>query len=175
MPMRSLAQLHPWRLDVPALLGLSLVLLLQGLTQPAMEMKATFLFFTLWRDEYSILSNITHFWDEGRFEAAVILAACSVAYPVLKILTLFYLLLAPFPPRMRRGMVRFLRLLGRWSLLDVMAIAAIVLGSRVIFVLEAQPKRGLYIYAAAIFVLMFATVLMDRLAREKRRRRREQR
>ena len=137
-----------------------------------MEMKATFLFFVLWRDEYSILSNISHFWDQGRYEASVILAVCSVAYPLIKILMLFYMLLAPFPPRCRRRVVRFMRLLGRWSLLDVMAVAAIVLGSRVIFVLEARPLRGVYIYAAAIFVLMFATVLMDRLAREKRRRRR---
>jgi paraquat-inducible protein A len=170
--MRSLAQLHPWRLDIPALLGLSMVLLQQGLTQPAMEMQAKFLFFVLWRDEYSILSNIAHFWEQGRPEASLILAACSVAYPLIKILMLFYLLLAPFPPRCRRRVVRLLRLLGRWSLVDVMAVAAIVLGSRVIFLLEARPLRGLYVYAVGILVLMFATMLMDRLAREKRRRRR---
>ena len=168
--MYSLAQRHPWRLDIPALLGLSLVLLVQGLTQPAMEMKATFLFFVLWRDEYSIVSNVIHFWHADKRQAAVILASCSIAYPLLKILTLFYLLLAPFPARFRRRLVRFLRLLGRWSMLDVMAVAAIVVGSRVIFVLEAKPLRGLYIYVASIMVMMLATVLMDTLAREKRRR-----
>ena len=166
--MHSLAARHPWRLDVPALLGLSLVLLVQGLTQPAMEIRAFF----FWHDEYSILTNVAHFWKQDRREAAVILAACSIGYPLLKILVLFYFLLAPFPTRWRRRIVRFLRLLGRWSMLDVMAVAAIVVGSRVIGVLEARPLPGLYIYAAGILVLMVATVLMDRLAREKRRRKR---
>ena len=61
--------------------------------------------------------------------------------------------------------VRLLRLLGRWSMLDVMAVTAIVAGSRVIFLVSAKPLQGMYVYAAGIFVLSVATLAMDRLAR----------
>ena len=35
--MQSLAARHPWRLDIPLLLSLSIVLLTQGVTTPAMD------------------------------------------------------------------------------------------------------------------------------------------
>ncbi len=59
-------------------------------------------------------------------------------------------------------------MLGRWSMLDVLTITVIVAGSRLVGPLEATPLPGVYVYAAAILVLMIATVLMDRLARQGR-------
>jgi hypothetical protein len=49
-------------------------------------------------------------------------------------------------------------------MLDVLAITALVVGSRSIFLVEAEPLVGIYVYVAAIVLLMLATVLMDRLA-----------
>ena len=66
------------------------------------------------------------------------------------------------------GATNVLRLLGRWALLDVFAITVLVVGSRAIFLLEAKPLTGIYVYAAAVLVLMTATVLMDSLARNGR-------
>ncbi|MHC4415394.1 MAG: paraquat-inducible protein A [Planctomycetota bacterium] len=162
--MQSLAARHPWRLDLPLLLAASLVLLVQGLTMPAIEIRALI----FWRDQHSILSNIQSFHEDGKETAAVVLALCSVAYPAGKIVALFFLWLAPFPARWRSRFVRLLRLLGRWSMLDVFAVTAIVVGSSAIGLLEARPLPGVYVYASSIFTLMIATVLMDRLARHGR-------
>ena len=96
--MQSLAARHPWRFDVPLLLTVSLVLLAQGLTMPALEIRALI----FWRDQYSIIENIENLWDQGRVPAAVILAVCSVIYPATKIFALFFLWLAPFPAKWRR-------------------------------------------------------------------------
>jgi len=158
--MHSLASRHPWRLDVPLLLSASLVLLAEGLTRPALQITA----FIFWRSEFSILENIQRLYEGDRRSAGIVLAACSVAYPVTKITLLFAMWLLPAPARWRRGCVRLLRLLGRWSMLDVLAITALVVGSRSIFLVEAEPLAGIYVYAAAIVLLMLATVLMDRLA-----------
>ena len=158
---QPLAAQHPWRLDIPLLLAISFVLVARGLTMPALEIRALI----FWRDEYSILSNIEHFHRSGKPTAAVLLAVCSVGYPALKIVALYFLWLAPFSARWRRRLVRALRLLGRWSMLDVFAITALVVGSQTIALIDASPLPGLYVYAAGIFVLMIATVLMDTLAR----------
>jgi len=162
--MHSLAARHPWRFDVPLMLSVSLVLLAQGLTMPAMQITA----FIFWRSEYTIIENILHLYETDRRPAAIVVAVSAVVYPALKIMALFFLWLAPFPARWRRRCVRLLRLLGRWSMLDVMAITVLVVGSSSIFLVEAKPLTGIYVYAAAIFVLMFATVLMDTLARDGR-------
>ena len=163
--MHSLAARHPWRFDIPLLLCVSLVLIAQGLTRPAMQINALI----FWHEEYSILSNIGRMYHEGRRGPALMLAACSVAYPALKIATLLVLWAVPFPARWRRRIVRALRLLGRWSMVDVMAVVAIVSVSRTVAFLDARPLPGLYIYAAGILVLMIAAVMMDRLARHGRR------
>jgi uncharacterized paraquat-inducible protein A len=166
--MQSLIARHPRRLDIPLLLGGSLVLLYHGLTMPALEIRALLIF----RDEHSILSNIESLYRQGRRPAALTLAGCSVAYPAAKNALLMGLLFVPFPAGGRRALIRLLRLLGRWSMLDVFAVTAIVVGSRVVFLLEARPLPGIYVYAASIFALMLATVLMDRLARRGHRIRR---
>ena len=163
--IRSLATRFPRRLDVPLLLGASLVLLLSGLSMPLLETR-TLLF---WRDEHSIIANIVDMHKEEKLVAAVILASGCVGYPLLKIGALFFLWIVPFPARWRSRCVGLLRLLGRWSMVDVVAVAAIVLASRAIGPMDARPLPGLYLYAAAILVLSVATVLMDRLARRRRR------
>ncbi len=89
-------------------------------------------------------------------------------YPLLKIFALFFLWFIPFPADWRRILLRLLRLLGRWSMLDVMAVTAIVLASRVIGPLAAKPLPGAFVYAVGICVLMIATVLMDLLSRSPR-------
>lgn len=167
----SLASRHPWRLDIPLLLAVSFVLLVRGLMMPALEIRALI----FWRDEYSIISNIEHFNRSGKHEAAIILALCSVVYPAVKIAALYVLWLAPFSARWRGRFVRLLRLLGRWSMLDVFAVTALVVGSQTVALLDASPLPGIYVYAAGIIVLMIATVLMDRLAHRGQRPRRRPR
>ncbi len=167
--LQSLAARHPWRLDVPVLLSASLVLLVLGLSLPAMEIRALI----FWLHKYSIISNIQNLHHRGKETAAVALAVCSVAYPGLKIFALFFLWFVPVPAGWRRVCVRLLRLLGRWSMLDVIAVAAIVLASRVIGPLKAKPLAGVYVYASSICILMIATVLMDQLTRSPRTARRD--
>jgi uncharacterized paraquat-inducible protein A len=163
--MQPLAAQHPWRFDIPLLLSISLVLLARGLTMPAMEIR-TLIF---WVDQYSIISNIQNLYAHGKRPAAVALTLCSIAYPMLKIGALFFLWLAPFPATWRSRCVHLLRMLGRWSLLDVLVVTAIVAGSRTIgFLVDAGPLPGIYVYGGAIIVLMIATVLMDRLAQHGR-------
>ena len=167
--MQPLAARHPWRFDIPLLLSTSLVLLALGLTMPAMQIR-TLIF---WVDQYSIISNIQNLYQHGKVPAATALMLCSIVYPVLKIGVLFFLWLAPFPATARRRLVRLLRLLGRWSLLDVLAVTVIVAGSRTLgFLVDARPLPGIYVYGVAILVLMIATVLMDRLTRHGPRGRR---
>jgi uncharacterized paraquat-inducible protein A len=160
----SLARRFPRRLDVPFFLVVSGAMLCLGLMLPAMQTRTAF----FWRDEYSIYMNVVRMSREGRELAATILAVCSIAYPLGKLAILVYFWLMPFPDRWRSGIIRLLRLLGRWSMVDVFAVSAIILASMTIGPMDATPKIGLYLYAGGILMLMFTALLMDRLARRGR-------
>ena len=164
--MASLARRHPYRLDVPLLLIASAVLIYLGLTLPAMETR-TLIF---WRAEYSILENTRRLHEQGKTTAAFIVLFCSVIYPAGKLLAMMWFWVIRFPATWRRRLMRLLRLMGRWSMVDVLVIAAIVLGSSVIGPLNATPRVGIYCFGAGIALQMVATVLMDRLARKHGRR-----
>ena len=157
----SLARRYPRRVDIPLLLAASGGLLALGLMLPAMQTRTAF----FWRDEYSIYMNVLRMSREGRHTAATVLAICSIAYPLAKLALLGYFWLMPFPAAWRSGIIRLLRLLGRWSMVDVFAMSAIILASMTMGPLDATPKLGLYLYAGGILTLMLTSLLMDRLAR----------
>jgi paraquat-inducible protein A len=147
-------------MDVPVLLFATGVLIISGIAMPALETRTLF----FWRDEYSVLMNVVELGRDGQRTAAAILAVCSIAYPLAKLAALVWFWLMPFPDRWRSRLIRLLRLLGRWSMIDVFAITAIILGSLAIGPIDSEPQLGLYVYAAGVLCLMVATLLMDRMA-----------
>ena len=123
----------------------------------------------LWRNEYSILLNLQSLSRDGKQVAAALLALCAVVYPALKLSVLAYFWLAPFPYKWRSRVIKILRLLGRWSMVDVFTVMTIILASLTIGPLEATPQAGLYLYAAGIITLMLVSLMMDKLARYGRK------
>lgn len=143
---------------------LSAVLLAIGLMLPALETR-TLIF---WRSESSILRNIQQLSADGKETAAAVLTACSIIYPAAKLALLAFFWLFPFPSRWRWRSIQLIRLLGRWGMVDVIAMASIVLASLTIGPLEATPRIGLYVFAAGVLTLMLTGMLMDRMARCRR-------
>lgn len=159
----SLRRRFPRRIDIPVLLLASAGLITAGLITPAVETEALF-----WRNEYSILLNVRELSAEGKRTTAAIIALCSVAYPAAKLLLLAFFWLFPFPAKWRWRSIQFIRILGRWGMVDVFAVATIVLASMTIGPLKATPRMGLFLYASGMLCLMFTGLLMDRLARCQR-------
>ena len=163
----SLSRRYPRRIEIPVLLVGAGCLLAAGITLPALETRTLF----FWKDEYSIFMNVMQLGRDDRAVAASILALCSIIYPAAKLLTLIYFWVMPFPHTWRARLITLLRAFGRWSMVDVFAVTAIVLASLTIGPLEAEPKIGLFCYAAGIITLMFAGLLMERIAMKGGRRR----
>jgi paraquat-inducible protein A len=151
-------------LDVPALMSLAGVLIALGLTQPALETR-TFIF---WRNEYSLLGNVLELRRDGRTAQWIALATCSIVYPAGKLLLLVYFWLMPSPRAWRSRSIRILRLLGRWSMLDVITIAAVLVAGYAVGPIDARPRVGLYFFAGGILSMMWVTLTMDHLARKTR-------
>lgn len=124
-----------------------------GLTRPVVYMRRG-----LDGDSYSVLAGILDLGKGGNYLLALILFAFSVVFPIAKLAALLVLLAVPLSEERQTRTLRALGLLGRWSMLDVFVIAILV-GSVELGVLsEAEPRPGLYWFAAAIVLSMVATM-----------------
>lgn len=158
----SLISRMPWRLDLPLVLAGGIVLLVLGWTLPLVEMR-TLIF---WRDEFSIVRNAQAMWqDDEKRVAAMILIGASIIYPAVKAVMLVWFLVMPFPRVMRGRLLRVLRFTGRWAMVDVIVMAAIVLASMTIGPMDATAKPGLFAFAGGVLLLSVAAFLMERAAR----------
>jgi len=67
----------------------------------------------------------------------------------------------------RQAVLRWLGILGKWSMLDVFVVAILIVLVKLGPLAKVQPQRGVYWFAAAIFLSMITSMYVDNLARKK--------
>jgi len=147
------------RLPVALTLG-SASLLGVGLSLPVVTLRKG-----LTDDSYSVLTGIVDLAHSDEVLLALIVLVFSVVFPVAKLLVLTSILFRPVGEARRGRLLHSLGLLGRWSMLDVFVIAILIGAVRLGMISEAHAERGVYVFGLAILGSMFATVLVERLAR----------
>ncbi|GGE36860.1 hypothetical protein GCM10011367_09090 [Marinicauda pacifica] len=142
-----------------AFLFLGIMLLPLGLTLPLMETARL----VVLRATYSVLETIQVLWATEEFALALILGVFCVAIPVAKACLLTWLHLSS--RAFGRRALRLVDILGKWSLSEVLIVAAmIVLWSSDGFS-SAASLPGLWIFAASTVLLMLAAGQITRDAR----------
>lgn len=139
---------------------ISLLLLIAGLTLPVME--TTTLVF--WQSSYSIIDGIIALWKDGNYILSLVLFVFSILFPSAKLLGQTCLWFIQFDDDERNRIVHAMRVLGKWSMLDVFVVAILVVVTQIGGLVDATPKLGIYIFGASIFLSMLATMLIERLA-----------
>ena len=120
-------------------------------------------------ETYSIYGGIESFWTDGNYILASIVFLFSIVFPIAKLLALSAILLRRGTETARHATVEWLELLGKWSMLDVFIIAVFV-GAIRLGIAEATSRPGIYVFAAAIALSMFGTVLVGRWVSGRRPR-----
>lgn len=133
------------------LLVLGIALFPLGLTLPLME-TARFVFL---RETYSVLETLHALWINEEFGLAVLLGIFSVGTPIAKAGLLIRLHLAP-PGKFRPRTLAFVNGLGKWSLTEVLVVAAIIVLWSSDGFSHAASLPGLWIFAASAACLMLA-------------------
>jgi paraquat-inducible protein A len=81
-----------------------------------------------------------------------------VVLPILKILLLFLLL--QLREVNSKRYIRTLKMMhdyGRWGMLDVMVVAVMIVAVKLDVIAHIQLHAGLYLFAAAVLLIMFVT------------------
>lgn len=161
MADKPLFRLHPRRVDVPALALLSLGGLGAGIWLPALTFENLFA-----DDTFSVISGILGFLREGNVLLALMLLSFSVLFPIVKLLAILVLWFVPCDEGFRARVVFWLKVLGKWSMLDTFVIAVMIGAIELGILTEAVAERGIYVYFVAIFLSLVTTFLLARLVRE---------
>ena len=158
---KSLRQIYPQRVDIPVLIFVSSVLLLTGLLLPLMHVEKM----VFWNNEYSILTGIAGLFHDGEYFLAALLLFFSVIFPIVKIMGLWVLWVTRLDPQQRSRFLEWLGILGKWSMLDVFVVAILIVAAKLGPLASVEPRAGIYVFCAAIFLAILITIWVERLAK----------
>ena len=114
----------------------------------------------------TILGGVVHFIHEGDWFLALVIFVASVLVPVLKMLSLLYLLVSVRRPgrlhrRHRTRLYRVTELVGRWSMVDVFVIGLLTALVQMGVLSSIEPGPGALAFAAVVVLTMLAASSFD--------------
>ncbi len=114
----------------------------------------------------TIMSGVIYFLTSGSWPIALVIFVASISVPVLKIVSLSYLLISvqfksKWRPEDRTRLYRIIEVVGRWSMMDVFVVTILValvnLGA--LATIDAGPA-AVY-FCAVVITTMFAAMSFD--------------
>ena len=124
-----------------------------GLTLPVVKLTKLY----VWTDEHSMVSIIWALFKDDELLLAAIVGLFSVVFPILK---LVYLLAAAFvgpdEGHEQRRWLADIEWLGKWSMLDVLALALTIFYVKSSNLADAVTLPGVYFFAGAVVLTMIA-------------------
>lgn len=116
--------------------------------------------FLVIRDDFSVISGITELWKAEKYVLFFVIGTFSILMPLAKLGLLFRLLFAtdhPSPVKMK--LLNLVHDYGRWAMLDVMVVAMLIVTVKLGAIASIQIHPGLYVFGAAVLLIMLTTQL----------------
>jgi paraquat-inducible protein A len=134
------------------------VCLVLGLTLPIVRLTR----FYVWTDVHSLISILEELYNAQEFFLAIVIGLFSVVVPFIKLLYLLGLFSAQSVSPERRGrLLRQMSWLGKWSMLDVLVLALLIFYAKSTRIADAVSMPGIYMFAAAVVLTMFAYAIVE--------------
>jgi paraquat-inducible protein A len=128
---------------------------------PVMHMR------TLFSDEDdTIMSGVLSLLQEGSWPLALLVFLASIVVPLLKLIAMGWLLFtivrnSPGQPLQRSKLFRLVEFIGRWSMLDVFAIALLVALVQIRSLATVHAGLGAVAFCAVVVLTMLAAQSFD--------------
>ena len=118
------------------------------------------------READTILSGVQAMFAAGWYEVGALIFFASITVPVLKILSLIFLLVSvqrrsSWRPDERTRLYRIVEIVGRWSMLDMFVVSLSVALVQLGAVANVEPATGAAFFAAVVVLTMFAATSFD--------------
>lgn len=145
--------------DVAPLLLVATGTLALGLTLPILDVEK----FIFWESNYSVITGVANLFEANEYVLGFIVLLFSIVFPIGKLGVLASLWWGKLTHEQRFTLLRRLETAGRWSMLDVFAVAILVVAGKLGMVADVRARIGIYLFAAAILMSMLATWRVKRL------------
>jgi paraquat-inducible protein A len=115
-----------------------------------------------YRHTSSILGGIAELYGSGAWFVATVILVFSIVVPVLKLLTLLELCwLQTLEHHHRAWAYRAVEFLGRWSMMDVMLLALLVMLVKLSGLVEFHIGSAVFAFSACVVMSMIASMSFD--------------
>ena len=131
---------------VPLFLVASAFCLALGLVLPLVRFEKLYFF----SETPSLIGIVTSLWSQGSPALAVVIALLSIVFPIAKLIGIAIEATAPSAGgRQNRAVARLQPILGKWSMMDVMLVALVIVAAKTSGMATAFTQPGLWFYAAS--------------------------
>lgn len=155
----------------------ALVMLLFGLTTPILMVtihkEVEYLGdVVLSFESKGVIGSVEKLFGSGEVVVAVVILLFSVIVPLLKTLSLLFVSLF-MQNRFAHGVVRFFKMIGKWSMVDVFVVAVflVYLGADKGETSRAEVEVGLYFFLVYVIVSMLVSLSADKMLHRQKRKR----
>jgi len=146
------------------LLVLAVALLVTGIFAPMLTLHQLWIF----DHQVSLVSGLGDLWRDGRFLLFFLILVFSIIVPLLKILLLAAVWnLSPNDPRRRSRHLHLVHQYGKWSMLDVLVVAVLIVSVKLGSLARVEIHYGFYAFAAAVLLSMLITALSVQAAERR--------
>ncbi len=146
------------------LLYLATALYIIGIFAPMMTISQ----FIVISGSFSVFSGVVELLRNDQFILFIFVAGFSIVVPIMKLWVLLRLTSKKrMPgPRLKRTL-SLMHDYGRWAMLDVMVVAILIVTVKLGTIASLQIHYGLYIFGAAVLLIMMITGRVIRLSSHK--------
>ncbi len=125
-----------------------------GLTLPLVRFEKLYFF----EETPSLVTIIATLWLEGSHLLAILVAAFSVVFPIAKLLAVMVEAVGlGGADETRNGLIAsLLPVLSKWSMVDVMLVALVIVAAKTSGVADAFTQPGLWFYAGSALTVTAA-------------------
>jgi paraquat-inducible protein A len=115
----------------------------------------------------TIMSGIMTLWDSGSWGIAIIVFITSITVPLFKLIALTLLLISVrgrssvWRPEQRTRLYRLIRMVGRWSMLDIYVAAIYTKLVQFSFLATSNVGPAALPFAAVVVLTMIAAMMFD--------------
>ncbi len=116
-----------------------------------------------YKSESTIWSGTVELWHSGTYSVATLVFLCSIVIPLAKIVGLLYLCSSHKKQNSRKNsvLIRWIEIIGRWSMLDVFLVAMLVALVKLGTIATIRPEPGIIAFASVVVLTMIASANFD--------------
>ncbi len=137
------------------LAGAGLAALLASLALPFVESTTP-----VGTDQWTLPGSVARLFEDGEWLLAAILGLFSIVFPIVKLIAIILAAthVLHLPPRRREQLARLALATGKWSILDVLVLAVIIVVAKMQGIATVAAREGTVLFCIAVAASMIAGI-----------------